>query len=610
MGRKLRKPLIYFLLIWACSLVQAQTHLTPTEYVVNTITITGNKSFATRWLKKQLRLKDRRWGRTKTFTRRLIELDRMLLETIYVKDGYIESAVRDSFKVRDNGAVDVFYFIQEGRQYFLKDIQINGNVSLTNDKILSILNHKLNKPYNPLRIREGIKEIRNRYANIGKPLAEVLDSLEVINRDIYLKIRIRENPTMWIGEIRLLNNVLVKDRPIRREILLKPGDLYSLEKINLSKRHIYETGLFSSVNIRTANIDTVSHTLDLIAEVRELNMRYLGLKFGLGQDRGITSGSEPYSSFTMDGEWLHRNIAGRGSRLSLNMGLSVNCTNIFNRPTTDASVNYIEPWLFGFRSSTSFKLFYQSGYDNDKLQTKYGEETALIYQPDRRLNASVGIIIQKVFWTDNTGVQNVDTTTKDKERAFTFQVRRDYRDNFLYPATGTVYTFDGKIVGTILGGTQDYYWFETSFSQYVPLWRQVIFAYRGKIGYQGPLMGQKRTPGYAKFYLGGGTSLRGWPERKFMAALFPDGGDVKALTNFEVRFPLFWLLGGELFIDGGGLVSARSSLSRMMYRWDAGFGLTIATPLGPIRIDIAKIINPRDNENRTIEWQFSIPYAF
>jgi len=603
MGRKLRKLLIYFLLIWACGLVQAQTRLTPTEYIVNTITITGNQAHTTRWLKKQLRLKDRRIWRTRTFTRRMMELDRMLLETIYVKNGYIESAVRDSFKVWDNGEVDVFYSIKEGRQYFLKEIQISGNASLNNDRIIIILNHKLDKPYNPLRIREGIAEIKNHYANIGKPLAEIRDSLKVINRDIYLKIRIQENPTMRVREIHLQNNVLVRDRPIRREILLKPGDLYSLEKINLSKRHIYETGLFSSVNIQPANIDTVNHTLDLIAEVRELNMHYLGLRFGLGQDQGITPGSEPYSSLTMNSEWLHRNIAGRGSRLSTDLGLSLeirpDVENI-TRPAFSTSVTYVEPWLFGFRSSTSFRLFAENQriLNPDEKITKYGEETALIFQPDRRFRIQTGFLIQRII----DYLVYKDDTTDVTELALTQSIRRDYRDNFLFPSKGTVFTFDGKVVPAILGETKNYYKFETGFSQYFPLFGRIVFAYRGKFGYMNILGKKGDPPSYEKFYLGGGTSLRGWPERNFNT----DGGDIKVLTNFEIRFPLFWLLGGELFIDGGTL-SDRKSLSRAIYRWDAGFGLTIATPLGPIRIDIAKILG---KEDKPYQWQFSIPYAF
>lgn len=579
----------------------AQGKFTPTEYVVGKIYLNGNKAFRTRKLKKQMNLKDKQLTRSKTFTRRLIELDRILLQTIYVKNGYLNSVVRDSFQVHENGKVDLYYFITEGRQYLLEQINIDGNTSLPDDDILEILDHRPDKPYNPIKIREGIKLLKTEYANNGKPLASIRDSLDV-NSGIHLFIQIIENPTMKIGTIKIVNNKLVKNRPIEREILLKPGDLYSQKKIDMSKKHIFETGLFSSVNIRFSEIDTAKHILNLLVDIRELDMRYLGGSVGFGQEKGIAEGSDEYTSFSLDGEWLHRNIAGRGSRLSFNMGLSANFTNIFSRPATSASITYIEPWLFGFRSSTSFQLFYVNEIVSNKPQTKYGQKTALIYQPDRRFYASVGVVLQKVFWTDATGIQEVDTTTKDNERAFTFQVRRDYRDNFLFPTKGTVYTFDGKIVGTILGGTQDYYWLETSFSQYFPLWKRVVFAYRGKTGYQKPL-GAKGTPGYAKFYLGGGSSLRGWRHNDFIT----DGKNVKILTNVEIRFPLFWILGGEVFIDGGNLASDIPSLLKQTYRWDAGFGLTIATPLGPIRIDIAKILGKKD---RPYQWQFSIPYAF
>lgn len=600
-----------FMLIGVGMPSYAQSNFSPTEYVVRKIYIDGNTKFKTRWLKKLMNLKDKQFLRTKTFTRRLIELDRILLESIYIRNGYLDCAVRDSFKIFENGEVDLYYHITEGKQYFLKEITIHGEKSLSKEKIISLLDHKIDEPYNPIQIRNGIKAIINEYANIGKPLALVTDSLE-IKSDIHLTISIDENPTMCIGEIQIVNNQKVKDKPIRREVVLKPGSVYSKQQLELSKKHIFETGLFSSVHIRLSDIDTTKHTLSLVVEVRELDMRYLGGKIGFGQERGITEGSGEYTSFSLDGEWLHRNIAGRGSRLSINLGLSVNITDILtkwsqNRPATSTSITYIEPWLFGFRSSTSFRLFFENGFLNKKKFTKYGEETALIYRPDKRFLASTGIVIQKVIWTDTTGAQK-DTTAEEFERAFTFTVRRDYRDNFLYPSKGTLIMFDGKIVGTILGGTQDYYMFETSFSQYYPLFRRVVFAYRGNFGYLGKFPGKGDPPDYSKLYLGGPSSLRGWYYNKFNE----DGGNVKVLTNAEIRFPLFWKIGGEIFVDGGDLVPDIKKLFSRKYRWNAGIGLTIATPIGPIRVDCAKKLNPISQYEVENLWQiqFGIPYSF
>lgn len=581
----------------------AQSRFTPTEYTVGKIYLSGNRAFRTRKLKRQMNLKDIRFLRSKTFTRRLIELDRILLQSIYVKDGYLNAVVTDSFVVHDNGQVDLYYFITEGRQYFLREISIDGNTSISDAEILKLLDHKLDKPYNPIRIREGIKLIKEEYANYGKPLANIRDSIEV-NHGIHLFINVVENPTMTIGTIKISGNNLVRNKPIEREILLKPGDPYSQRKIDLSKKHIFETGLFSGVNIRPYDIDTTNHVLNLAVDVRELDMRYLGGSVGFGQEQGIAEGSDEYTSFSLDGEWLHRNIAGRGSRLSLNSKLEVKYDTKFRRPVPSATITYVEPWLFGFRSSTSFELFYKTEIIDGELQTRYGEETALIYQPDRRFYSSLSFIYQIVSWVN----EDSDTTKtilelEDNERAIRLQIRRDYRDNFLYPTKGTVFSINGKIVGTVLGGDQNYYWLEAEFSQYIPLWRKVVFAYRGKFGYQRPLFGQENTPEYAWFKLGGGASMRGWKHNNFL----PNNHyDIKVLTNAEVRFPLFWILGGEIFIDGGSLTSDIPSLGET-YRWDTGIGLTIATPLGPIRIDIAKVIGEK---GKPYQPQFSISYAF
>lgn len=574
----------------------AKSGFKATEYIVRKINIEGNESFSKRKLKRQLNLKEKRLTRkSSTFTRRLLELDRILLETIYVKNGYLNCTVRDSFKVNKGAEVDLFYYITEGRQFYLKDITVSGQEFLSEERILHLLEHKISKPYNPILIGNGIKKIIVEYANKGKPLAIVYDSLDV-NEGIHLFIKIRENPTMRIGDVKIVNNNFVKEKLIRREIAIKPGDLYSQEKVELSKKHIFETGLFSSVNIRLVDIDTLNSKLSLLVDVRELNMRYLGFDFGFGQDRGISSGSEPYTSIEIEGEWLHRNIFKRGSRLSTKLSNSLNLTNIFTRPKTLAEIVCVEPWLWGFRSSTSFRLFMDNQVLSEQEITRYGGDVALIYQPDKRFYLRTGLEIKGIRFQ----VEQDTIDARDRERAITFNLRRDHRDNFLYPTKGTVFTLTGKVVPKILRATQYYYKFETSFSQYINLFGSLVFAYRGKLGLMDTFYGDE-TPDYEKFYLGGGTSMRAWKDMKFHPS---SGGDFKFLTNAEIRFPLFWILGGEIFIDGGSLVFGNK------IRWDAGMGLTITTPLGPIRVDYAEMLNPKVGEDNLWQIQFSIPYAF
>ncbi len=600
--------LTILILIWSESLF-SKNEFKATEYFVNKIIITGNKQFSTRKLKKQINLKEKTIWRKQTFTRRLLELDRLNLESFYIKQGYLHCTVIGSFSVHSNNLVDVFFKINEGQMYILKDVIISGAESLSEKKILSLLDHKINAPYNPIQIRNGIKNILNEYANIGRPLTTITDSLEV-NNDIRLHLIIHESEPMYINQVTITNNKLVKEKPIRREIALQPGDLYSLKKIELSKRHIYETGLFASVNIRLSDIDTVRNKVNLVVDVRELDMRYLGLDFGLGQDRGLREGREPYTSLEATGQWLNRNIGGRGSRLSLKAegALNIDTESGLSQPRLSGEVTWIEPWLLGFRSSNSFTLFAETqSFDLEKnyYQTNYGGEIALIYQPERRLYLKTGVAPQVIESNSQSDY------TKSEEVAVTLDFRRDDRDNFLFPKNGTYLALSGKIA--LVGGKPaDYYKLEPSFSQYFNIMGPVVLAYRVKVGIMAPLRTGQPTPEYEKFYLGGSTSLRAWPDNKFEPDhIDPDGYNFKGLTSVEVRFPLFWFFGGEVFVDGGNL-AGEPDFSEFFktYRWNYGFGLTLATPLGPIRIDYAIKI-PKENEKKQPgRFQLGIPYAF
>ncbi len=589
----------------------AKSEFRSTEYIVRNILLHGNERYTNRQIKRQLKLKAKSFWSSTTFTRRLLELDRLNLETFYIKNGYLYCSVTDSFSVQSNNEVDVFFSIKEGPQFYLKTIQVQGAKSIPKAKIIAMIDHKLNHPYNPIQVREGIKKIKREYANLGKPLATIVDSLQV-NHDINLFLIINENQTLFVDNIKVVNNNKVKEKPIRREIIFKTGDPFSQEKLEISERHVYETGLFSSVRIRPVDIDTARQHLNLLVDVRELDMRYLGLNFGLGQDRGLTPGSEPYTSFDISGEWLNRNISGVGRRLSLKLQTALNLTvdNLL-RPRTAAEIYYVEPWLLGFRSSTTFRLFIENQELREQSTTNYGGAISLIYQPDRRSYLETGVEIKGIRFS--TLVANQSVNPLDQERALTMTLRRDQRDDFIFPKKGTLLSANGKLVGTFLGGTQDYYKLEASFSHYFTFWKPVTIAYRAKIGWMDTFRAGEATPAYEKFYLGGSNSLRGWPERKFLtdAKGYPLGSDIKVLTSAEIRFPLFWLLGGEIFIDGGNLVADFQELKAKQYRWNWGIGLTIATPLGPIRIDYAKKISPRGDEKENLnQVQFGIPYAF
>ena len=113
---------------------------------------------------------------------------------------------------------------------------------------------------------------------------------------------------------------------------------------------------------------------------------------------------------------------------------------------------------------------------------------------------------------------------------------------------------------------------------------------------------------YDKFYLGGSSSLRAWDPLKFLTEIdqgtdligvaddrvIPKGMLTRLLVNFEIRFPIYKLFAGEIFIDGGQLTDKRSNISINNIKWGKGFGIVIKSPFGPVRLDYS---NPLNNKN-------------
>ena len=78
------------------------------------------------------------------------------------------------------------------------------------------------------------------------------------------------------------------------------------------------------------------------------------------------------------------------------------------------------------------------------------------------------------------------------------------------------------------------------------------------------------------------------------------------MNNWEIRFPLFWILGGEIFIDGGQIYDSYSNISLKELSWDSGLGITLTTPLGPVRLDAAHPLK----KNTSWQIQLGVQYIF
>jgi len=189
---------------------------------------------------------------------------------------------------------------------------------------------------------------------------------------------------------------------------------------------------------------------------------------------------------------------------------------------------------------------------------------------------------------------------------------RDTRDNALDAHRGIYQTFSFGVTPRVLGSSSDFVRFLGQTAFYFPVRPWLTWANNFRVGFAPPF-GGSRVPLSERFFSGGADSLRGFPingagpQRPITVCAnpadastcslisVPVGGEMLAIVNSEARFPIPLKsgLGGVFFYDGGnvyGNINSRQFVDH--YSNSVGFGIRYRTPLGPIRIDIGRNLNP------------------
>jgi len=144
---------------------------------------------------------------------------------------------------------------------------------------------------------------------------------------------------------------------------------------------------------------------------------------------------------------------------------------------------------------------------------------------------------------------------------------------------------------------------ELASAWYLNWFPPTVLALSGRIGLATPLGKTLDLVIQDRFFAGGDTTIRGYPQNKvgpLDSSGNPTGGDARILFNAEWRFPIWRWIGGAIFLDTGTVTPKVSDLSLSAFRTGVGASLRLITPVGPIRLDFGYALNPIPGETR---WQ-------
>jgi outer membrane protein insertion porin family len=108
--------------------------------------------------------------------------------------------------------------------------------------------------YNESALRQGFENLKQLYGNLGyvnflpEPVVDFDEQQRVVN----LTVNIDEGPQFTVNSISFTGNTTIPDDVIRREILLKEGEVFNASLLYLSLSRLSQLGFFEEIGIEDA----------------------------------------------------------------------------------------------------------------------------------------------------------------------------------------------------------------------------------------------------------------------------------------------------------------------------------------------------------------------
>src|SRR5438874_1497816 len=525
----------------------------------------------------------------------------------YQNHGFIDVEIKDVRRERNTkGTLTITIVIAEGPQYHVGKVTVSGEKVAKEESIRALVKMKEGSVYSPKQLHDDAKSVADAYGSGGYiDLVITPESMPAGPALVDVHYKIEEGERSFVNRVNIAGNTRTKDKVIRREVLVAPGDVFNSVRAETTKKRLENLGYFSKVETYPEDTD-VPGRKDLTILVQE--KRTGSLSFGAGfstVDQLVGFVELTQGNFDLL-NWLTFTGAGQKFRLRLQYGTQ----------RKDFSLNIIEPYFLDRRLSLSGSLFYSEAdyLSVDYNQRNYGFSFEIRKPLTSFMYASLAYQLQ------NVEIYNVafDAPAAIQLQEGTFTESKilssivfDRRDNALLTRAGQRITFSPYVAGGFLGGDVQIYGWDLEGSQYFPLKWDTILLFNGEIATVDTWDNGAFVPLFERLYLGGANNLRGFPFREVGPQQNgePIGGQSMARATIEWTFPIIEKARGAIFYDSGFVNSDSWSFDFKHLANDIGAGIRINLPIGPMRLDSGYPLL-RDGYHGGGHFNFSVGYQF
>jgi len=578
---------------------------------VSTVRFEGNTHFSDRVLRKQMKTKQKTLFSFVDKSGRLDETqlqdDLQKVREFYQNHGYIDVAVRDVTKQRtSSGALQIVIEIDEGPQYHVGKLTFVGYKATTEQKLRAVVKMREGSVYSAKAIKDDAKALADAYGSGGYvDLTIVPETSQAHDRLIDITYKIDEGQRSYVERISISGNTRTKDKVIRREVLIAPGDIFNTVRVETSKKRLENLGYFSKVD--TFPVDTeVEGRKYLDIQVEE--KRTGSLNFGAGfstVDSLIGFIELTQGNFDIT-NWPSLTGGGQKFRIRLQGGTE----------RKDVELALTEPWFMDRPISVGLTTYYHEANYLSSIydQRNYGFSLDVRKGIRPFLYGSLSYRLESID-TFNVALsaspELVAETGPSTKSVFSANLTWDRRDNPFLTRSGERITYTWWVAGP--GGTEQIYGFDVEASKYWRLpWDTILLINAEVAGVDAWGDQTKLVKIYDRLFLGGSNNLRGFDFRDVGPKDHngePLGGQSMARATIEWTFPIVEKARGALFYDTGFVNTNPWDYNFNNVASDIGFGLRLDLPIGPLRVDYGIPLQQAGNHGSG-KFNFNVGYQF
>ncbi|MEM6397606.1 MAG: outer membrane protein assembly factor BamA [Bacteroidota bacterium] len=606
---------------------------------IKRINFDGNDAVKAKKLRKRMKetREKRKFLAASKFRPDLYELDKEAVVAYYNTLGFRDAQVTgDSLYRNKKGELVINIDVEEGNQYYFRDIEWKGNSVYDEEFLSKVLRIEKGDVYNPellqsrLSFSQDNSDISSLYLDNGYLFFNV-DPVEVaiVGDSVDLEMRLSEGPQATIDQVVITGNDRTHEHVIRRELRTLPGDKFSRSEIIRSQRQIMNLGYFNpeTLDIQTP-VNPERGTVDIVYGVEEKPSDQLELSAGWGGRQGVIGTlGVTFNNFSIrnlfNKEAWHPLPQGDGQRLSLRAQTNGRFFQSYN-------ASFTEPWLGGKKPTS---LTVSGFYNRYNFGTSDVPNQLIIRQvsgtigtrlrwPDDNFVLRAGLNLQTL---DLNGWRNLFVTDEGQSVndgqynnfSITLALARNTLTDPLFPTSGSniELTLQATPPYSLFSDRDfaeetveerfrfvEYHKWRFNADWYTTITGKLVFKAQAKIGIVGTYNQELGTSPFERFQLGGDginnqqfafagvdiISLRGYDIQDLPANRSDATGQEIATPVFskltvELRYPLslnpsstIYVLG---FLQGGNAWSSLAEYNPFDLRRSYGFGARVFLPM-------------------------------